>query len=178
MPCIFMNKREIYIKNDTICLSQCIESDYRAIYDSWNEVDVICNYNWKIPHTFDEYCANLKSSDNWGAVIIRLLDDKLIGRIGISSGLPDLTITIFEEFRAKQLGTMAFALGVRYCFEVLGLDKIYAGCYEDNIASRKMIDRCGFHRNPDGDVMETHIITGEHRRQLDFAIENPLYRTE
>jgi len=68
---------------------------------------------------------------------------------------------------------MAFLLGVRYCFEVLKLEKIYAGCYEDNISSRKMIEHCGFKRNPDGDDTDPHIFTGKHRLQLDFVIENP-----
>ena len=169
-----MNRKK-YIENNVICLAEYIDSDNEILYESWNQNETIWGYNWKIPYSFDEYCENFKNdnnSNNWGAVIIRLEDNAVIGRIGISAGLPDLTITIFKAYRNQRYGTMAFLLGVRYCFEILKLEKIYAGCYEDNISSRKMIERCGFKRNPDGDEIESHIFTGGDRVQLDFVIEN------
>ena len=170
--------RKKYIGNDVLCLAECIEADNKILYESWNEHETIWGYNWKIPYSFDEYHTNFKNDNSsgswsWGAVIMRLVDNTVIGRIGLSAGLPDLTITIFKAYRNQQYGTMAFSLGVRYCFEVLKLDKIYAGCFEDNIASRKMIEQCGFKRNPEGDDIEDNIFTGENRLQLDFMIENP-----
>jgi len=170
--------RKKYIENDVLCLAECLEADNKILYESWNEHETIWGYNWKIPHSFDEYCTNFKNDNSsnswsWGAVIMRLEDNAVIGRIGLSAGLPDLTITIFKAYRNQQYGTMAFLLGVRYCFEILKLDKIYAGCFEDNIASRKMIEQCGFKRNPEGDDIEGHIFTDEDRLQLDFMIENP-----
>jgi len=170
--------RKKYIGNDTLCLAESIEADNEILYESWNEHETIWGYNWQIPYSFDEYSAKFKNDSNsdiwsWGAVIMRLEDNAVIGRIGLSAGLPDLTITIFKTHRNQQYGTMAFLLGVRYCFEVLRLDKIHAGCFEDNTASRKMIERCGFKRNPEGDETENHIFTGEDRLQLDFVIENP-----
>jgi len=164
--------REKYIDNDVICLAECIEADYETLYESWNEEDTVWGYNWKMPYSFEDYRNTFKDRENWGAVIIRLEDDEIIGRIGISAGLPDLTITVFKPYRNKKYGTMAFLLGVKYCFEVLRLEKIYAGCYEDNISSRKMIERCGFKPNPEGNQAERHIFTGEPRCQLDFVIEN------
>ena len=166
-----MNRKK-YIENDVICLAECVKSDYRLLFDSWNDADTIRGYNYKLPYSFDEYCEKLKNDTNWGAVIVRLGDNEIIGRIGISPGLPDLTITIFKPYRNQKYGTMAFLLGVRYCFEVLKLERIYAGCYEDNVSSRKMIEQCGFKRNPEGDDIEAHIFTGEDRLQLDFVIEN------
>lgn len=150
-----------------------MESDYQTLYASWKDYEVVSGYNWRIPYAFDGYCDKLKNDNNWGAVIIRLQDHQVIGRIGISAGLPDLTITVFPLYRNQKYGTQAFSLGVQYCFEVLKLKRIYAGCFEDNFASRKMIEQCGFRRNPKGDVMESHIVTGEERLQLDFVIENP-----
>ena len=167
-----MNRKK-YIANDTLCLAEVVESDYKMLYDSWNDEDTVWGYNYKLPYTFDEYCQNAEKAETWGAVIMRLEDGAIIGRIGLSAGLPDLTITIFKPYRGQNYGTTAFLLGVNYCFEVLNLDKIYAGSYEDNTASRKMIERCGFKPNPDGNDDEPHIFTGEDRLQLDFVIENP-----
>ena len=165
-----MNRKE-YIKDNVICLAEYIESDYEIMYNSWKENDTVLGYNWKIPYSFDEYYKNCKESENWGAAIVRLKDNELIGRIGISAGLPDLTITIFKPYRSQKYGTMAFSLGVKYCFEVLKLDKVYAGCFEDNISSKKMIEQCGFKPNPEGNEIERHIFSGKERLQLDFVIE-------
>jgi len=172
-----MNRKK-YIENNVICLAECIESDYKILYESWKEHDTVLGYNMKFPYSFDEYCDKLKNDgnwNNWGAVIMRLEDNKIIGRIGISAGLPDLSITIFTPYRNQKYGTTAFSLGVKYCFEVLKFKEIYAGCYEDNISSRKMIEKCGFKPNPNGNEIEPHIFTGKDRLQLDFVIENPYF---
>jgi RimJ/RimL family protein N-acetyltransferase len=166
-------ERKIFIKNDKIGLAEYVESDYKLLFDSWNDKDTILGYNYKLPYSFCEYCGYVKNSDTWNAVIIRIEDNIVIGRIGISPGLPDLTITVFKPYRNQKLGMMAFSLGVKYCFEILNLEKIYAGCYEDNIPSKKMIEQCGFKPNPAGNDIERHIFTGEDRLQLDFVIGNP-----
>ena len=167
-----MNRKK-YIENDVLYLAEVVKSDYKILYDSWNDEDTIWGYNYKLPYTFEEYCQNIDKAENWGAVIIRHEDSKVIGRIGLSAGLHDLTITIFKPYRNQNYGTTAFLLGVKYCFEVLNLDKVYAGSYEENIVSRKMIERCGFKPNPDGNDIDPHIFTREDRLQLDFIIENP-----
>jgi RimJ/RimL family protein N-acetyltransferase len=99
--------------------------------------------------------------------------NEVIGRIGISPGLPDLTITICKPYRKQGYGAMAFSLAVQYCFEALHLEEIYAGCYEANAASLRMIERCGFLPHPEGNIMEKHIYTGENRLQYDFIATNP-----
>ena len=170
--------RKKYIEGDILCLAEILERDYKPLYESWHDEDTIRGYNYRLPYTFDEYCERCRVSDTWEAAIIRREDNAIIGRIGISPGLPDLTITIFKPYRSRKYGTMAFLLAVQYCFEMLGLNRIYAGSYEDNIASRRMIERCGFKPNPDGNDVDPHIFTGEDRLQLDFVIENPRRSTE
>lgn len=46
---------------------------------------------------------------------------------------------------------------------------IYAGCYEGNFLSKRMIDKCGFVPNPAGNDIEPHIFSGKDRLQLDFV---------
>ena len=170
-----MNRKK-YIENDVIYLAEYIESDCKILYDSWHEYDTIWGYNYKLPYSFDEYCEMRQNAENWGAVIMRHKDNEIIGRIGLSVGLPDLTITVFKSYINQGYGTMTFMLGVKYCFEVLKLDKIYAGCFEDNTPSKKMIEKCGFKPNPEGNDIESHIFSGEDRLQLDFVIANPLMK--
>jgi len=163
--------RKIFIKNDKIGLAEYMESDYKLLFDSWQDDDTILGYNYRMPYSFDEYCDYVKDSTTWDAVIIRLEDNVVIGRIGMSPGLPDLTITILKPYRNQKFGTTAFLLGVKYCFEVLNLDKIYAGCYEDNVLSKRMIEQCGFVPHPAGNDVEQHIFSGEDRLQLDFILD-------
>jgi len=169
--------RNKYIDNNIIYLSEYIESDYRFLYDTWYEDETVLGYNWKMPYSFDDYCSNFVNSKSsyWEAVIIRCEDNIIIGRIGLSADIPDLTIAIFKEYRNQQYGKMAFSLGIKYCFETLEMEKIYAGCFEGNGPSRKMIEQCGFIRNPDGDTVEPHIFTGKNRLQIDYVLENPRY---
>ena len=164
-------KRNIFIQNDRISLVECIGADYLLMYDSWHDPDVILGYNYRLPYTYDEYAARCASSETWSAAIIRNADGAVIGRIGLSAGLPDLTITIFKSYRGQGYGTAAFALGAKYCIETLKLGTIYAGCYGDNTASRKMIEKCGFRPHPGGDIAEPHILTGQPRVQRDFVIK-------
>ena len=44
-----MNRKK-YIENDVICLAECIESDYKILYESWNERDTMLGYNMKFPY--------------------------------------------------------------------------------------------------------------------------------
>ena len=166
-----------YISNEILCLNETRDADYPALYESWRDDDVILGYNYRQTRTFDEYVEHCRNNTYWNAVIARVSDGVLIGRIGLGAGFaddgPDLSITIFKQYRGQGYGTTAFALAVRYCFEVLKLDKVYAGCYADNAASRKTLETCGFEPHPEGNDMDKHILTGENRMQYDFVIMNP-----
>lgn len=166
-------ERKQYIHNDLISLSEYKDDDCQLLFESWNETETIAGYNYKLPYTYQEYQEHCKESKPWNAIIMRLNDNVIIGRIGISSGLPDLTITIFKAYRGQGYGSMAFSLAARYCFETLGLEEIYAGCYEDNISSMNMIRSCGFVLHPEGNCTEKHIYTGKDRVQYDFILKNP-----
>ncbi len=61
-------------------------------------------------------------------------------------------------------------LAAKYCFESYGFECIYAGCYETNTVSRKMLKSCGFVPHPDGDCHESHYLTGEPITQYDYVL--------
>jgi len=166
-------QRKIYVRNDSISLEEYLDADCPLLFDSWNEEETILAYNYRLPDSYQEYYEHCKTRDTWGAVIKRIQDTAIIGRVGISPGLPDLTITVFKPYRNQGYGTMAFMLAIKYCFEVLNLREIYAGCYEDNRASLNMIKHCGFMPHPAGDLLDKHINTGKNRRQYDFILTNP-----
>jgi len=173
-----MSERKIFVKNDIISLAEYLTEDYLECYNSWFDEEVQKGYNFKRTNTFEEYVEQNRERKELhyiaGCAIILNENDKLIGSIGISmfpEGFPpDMSIIIFKPYRNQGFGTMAFKLGAKYCFDILGLEKIYAGCYPDNIRSMKMLEKCGFISHPAGNIAETHYITGEPVTQFDFVL--------
>ena len=177
-----MSERKIFVKNDTISLAEHLPEDNWDLYNGWFDEEIQKGFNFKITKTFEEYVAqNIERKEfhlTSNCAIILNESNKLIGSIGVSMfpGEPDdMSIRIFKPYRNQGFGTIAFSLGVKYCFEILKLDKIYAGCYPDNIRSIKMIEKCGFKPNPEGNIAETHYITGEPVTQFDFIITKEDY---
>jgi ribosomal-protein-alanine N-acetyltransferase len=169
-------ERKIYISNNIIALSEYIESeDDINNYSCWVEQETKKGYNHKVTETFEEFCNDAIKS-RFIATIIRCKDNTPVGSIFLSpeNTLPDLAIMIFRQYRKHGYGTMAFSLGTKYCFESLKLDRIYAGCYEDNLASRKMLEKCGFEPHTEGNIKEKHYLTGEEITQFDYIKRNPI----
>ena len=167
-------EREVYLSDDVVSLSEYIESeDDLDCYNCWQDEETQSGYNHKSTETFEEFSKGTIKS-RFIATIIRLSDNISIGSIFLSSEdtPPDLAIMIYKPYREKGYGTRAFSLGVKYCFEILALDYIYAGCYPHNIPSMKMLKKCGFQPHPEGNQKEKHYLTGEEITQLDFIKTN------
>ena len=49
-----------------------------------------------------------------------------------------------KEYRAKGIGTDAVMAIMRYAFDELGLKRLDAGWFEDNIASKRLYTKCGW----------------------------------
>lgn len=130
-------------------------------------MDAYCN-RWEISY---EAFKNRPVRSRFQAVIIRKNDNAVIGTISMSpeNALPDLAIMIYKPYRKLGYGTKAFALALKYCFNAFNLDRIYAGCYETNVASLRMLKVCGFVSHPEGNEVEKHFESGEAITQLDFV---------
>ena len=73
--------------------------------------------------------------------------------------MPDLAIWIYPEFRGKGWGSRAYKLACDYLFNQ-GYQALYAGCFQHNVHSRHILEKCGFVRWPEGDVTETSAFDG------------------
>ncbi len=167
--------RAVYIENENISLCSYVpQEDDRLLYDCWRDPDVQKGYNFAFDKTFEEFAAQ-PSRTYWNAIIVRRSDGERIGRVMLSSPdkAPDLAIMLLSPFRENGLGTQAFALALEYCFGVLKLPCVYAGCYEENIRSEKMLKRLGFEPHPEGDLREKHYLTGKEIVQYDYVKRNP-----
>ena len=165
-----VTKRHIFIENDRIALAEYLDAeDDRACYDCWQDEETQAGYNYCMKDTFAEFSASPKRS-RLRAVIVRKTDGAVVGTVFVSPPHvpPDLAILIYRPYRGQGIGTAAFALAAEYCLDVMGLSEIYAGCYEGNIRSRRMLAACGFVPHPEGDCEEVHFLTGEPIVQYDF----------
>ena len=162
-------KRKIYLTDGAVALAEYIQDeDDPALYACWNDPGTEQGFNMRQTRTYEAYCA-WERPPGWGAIILRLCDETPIGSIGFVSENADLSIMLYPEYRGMGYGTRAFALGARYCAEALQLERVYAGCYQDNQASLKMLARCGFVPHPETDSRETHYLTGQETIQFDFV---------
>jgi RimJ/RimL family protein N-acetyltransferase len=164
----------IYISDELIGLSEYIASeDDLEIYECWQDYDTQSGFNHKFVETFEEF-SNGTIKSRFIATIIKFPDNIKIGSIFVSPEYrsPDLAIMVYKPYRGNGYGTCAFSLGVKYCFEILSFDCIFAGCYPHNIVSLKMLQKCGFQPHPKGNQNEKHYLTGEDITQLDFVKYN------
>lgn len=165
-------ERKTYISSGLVNLSEPLKSDLPACYEAWKDPDTERGFNHKCTDTFGEFCA-WSEKPRLFALIVRKEDNAAIGFLMLSpeGTEPDLAIVLFKSYRNRGYGTAAFSLGVKYCFDILACNRIYAGCYPDNHASRRMLEKCGFQPHPDGNIKEKHYITGEDIIQSDYMIE-------
>ena len=165
-------ERKTYISDNLLSLSEYIDSeDDLDNYNCWQDDETKNGYNHNATETFEEWSRMQQTVPRFIATIVRLSDNVSIGSIFLSpeNTPPDLAILIYKPFRKQGYGTRAFSLGIKYCFDVLHLGKIYAGCYPHNIGSMKMLEKCGFQPYPEGNRNEKHYLTGEDITQLDFV---------
>ena len=130
-----MMKRKGYLSDEVLCLCEYLPAqDGREIYDCWRDKDTQKGYNFVFDKTFESFPVERPVKSRFIAAIIRKEDDRAVGCLFVSpeNTPPDLAIMIYKPFRGMGYGTRAFSLGAKYCFETMGLDKIYAGCYPDN----------------------------------------------
>lgn len=164
--------RKIYIANQELSLAEyCQDLDDQPHYECWQDPATQDGYNYKMCDTLEEFC-NRPIRSRLLAVVIRNEDNEPLGIVSLSpaGSPPDLAIMLYKIHRGKGYGTKAFALASKYCLGAFALDNIYAGCYENNAISRKMLRACGYVPHPDGDSHETHYLTGEPIVQYDYVL--------
>jgi Acetyltransferases, including N-acetylases of ribosomal proteins len=163
--------REKYISNELVSLVEFLDEDMKEYYNNWFDFETQSGFNMVLNQSYEEY-SQRERRQRWLASIVLKSSQQVIGAISLApfTSPPDLAIWLYKEYRGKGYGTSAFKLGITYCFSVLRLDCIYAGCYEHNDISMKMLAKCGFKRHPNGDCEEQHFLTKEPLMQFDFVL--------
>ena len=99
------------------------------------------------------------------------LDNKLIGFIndvGSSNGSIELGIALNSNYHGKGIGTKAFSMAIAELFD-RGYREVIAGCFIENEASRRMMEKCGMAKT---DIVEEIEYRNEIHEAIYFKIEN------
>lgn len=164
-------ERKIYISNETISLAEYQnELDAKDRFDCWQDPETQSGYNFIMGDDFEAFYRKPVRA-RFLAVILRNSDGAVVGSLFLSpeTSLPDLAIMLYRPYRGQGYGTEAFALALQYCFDTYDFEEIYAGCYEHNKVSMRMLKKSGFVPHPEGNVTEKHYISGEPITQYDFV---------
>jgi len=73
-----------------------------------------------------------------------------------------------RDYWGKGIGTKAFKIATKFCFDKLGFTKVHAGCNEKNIGMIKVVQKLGFKQ--DGCFRNHDLIEGELTNHLYFSI--------
>lgn len=165
-------ERVIFIENDEISLVKYTHDDDKAMYECWLDIDTQKGYNGIFYESFEEFHKEDISKFHFYSSIIDKKSGEIVGAVRLSPPKyePDLAIWIFKPYRNKGYGYKAFSLGLQYCFNELKLDKVWAGCYENNIVSRNMLEKIGLVRDQSGDVTEIDVFNNKEIKQLSYVI--------
>ena len=171
--------RITYISNDVLSLVEYKTCDDRALYEDWLDPETQKGYNGVYVTTFEDFQSR-ELRQRFFAMIQLNNSGEIIGAVGISppETIADLAIWVFNAYRRQGYGTSAFALATKYAVEELKIPELHAGAYEDNIASQRMLKKCGYIPYPAGTAengAEKHYITGEDIIQIDYIYLHPDY---
>jgi len=149
-------KRTVLIKGERIFLREVVLSDATLMYCRWMNDTKVNQYlecrfeKWTIKKLQDYIRQTQNNPDNLLLAIVLKNKNKHIGNIKIGPincvhKFAKVGIIIGEKsFWGKGFATKAVKLAVDYAFNTLGLHKLTAGVYANNIASVRVFEKSGF----------------------------------
>ena len=161
--------RIIYVSNDTLRLVEYRQCDDYALYQDWLDPDTQRGYNFVLKESYEEFSKREVRHRFWAMIQVNSTSE-IAGAVGVSplGTTPDLAIWVFKPYRRQGYGVSAFALATRYAVDKLNISELHAGAYPDNIASQKILNKCGYIPYPEGNIHEKHYLTGDDIVQLDY----------
>ncbi len=161
-------------------LRQVERDDYKDLYEygsnpdnvvflPWGPYTCVEDAVWSIENVF----LNRPEKDlPVGHAIVWKANDKMIGTCDVHTwdkekNIAEIGYVVNKEYWGKGIATRACIEVVKYAFEVLGVSKVEIAHHNDNIGSKRVIEKCGFEfvenrRHPslsDGETMPFYEIT-------------------
>lgn len=124
-------------------------------------------------YTYRQICKGDETDTPPNIWFALCLDDHMIGIVGLHNiryvqRNAEIAFLIGEhKYRKKGYGVKALALLEKYAFCTLGLHRIYAYIYSDNIASISLVEKCHFCK--EGILHEANYWNGKYRDVYVYA---------
>jgi RimJ/RimL family protein N-acetyltransferase len=161
-----------------IYLGPLFNEDKAILFEWINDTSLVSqSNNYKPVHeqNHQNWFASVIEKDNVRLFAIRTIsEDKLIGtcqvyNIDFINSNAEVQIRIGEKgYRGKGYGAEGYKLLSQYAFQHLNLHRIYANVYDDNIASRKAIEKAWFKQ--EGILRQSAFINGKYKDMYVYAL--------
>ena len=145
------------LESERILLRHWKESDVEDLYDAARNPKIGLNAGWTPHKNINESLNIIKTIfNNESVYAIELKENKkVIGCIGYlnkdNSHLKNLKENeieigywISENYWNRGICTEALKLLIKYCFEIKKYNIIWGTCFLDNLASGRVMEKCGF----------------------------------
>jgi [ribosomal protein S5]-alanine N-acetyltransferase len=154
------------------------ESDNIALANLANNKKIWNNVRDAMPHPYREsdanFFINLVKKENPNNILAIELEGVFCGMIGLHPQKDvyrlsaELGYWIGEPFWGKGIATAAVQMMLIHGFETLKLNRIYASIFEHNLASMRVLEKCGFEKEGISRqaIVKNNMVLDEHR----FAI--------
>lgn len=140
------------LKTERLILREFQEVDAQAIYNSFINQEKFLYYANKERRTLEEQRSSLKNISkkyenneyyNW---LITLKNGKVIGAINLNvdnfNESVEFNYAIDENYQNKGYMTESLNAVKDYCINKLKVNRFYGGCEKNNIASKKVMEKC------------------------------------
>jgi len=162
---------------DSLILRPLVESDITARYLSWFQDERVTKYLEVRNLTKQECLAFVRNSIAGKYFPLAICVNRVhignlkIGPVDWKHGLSDLVTVIGDsDYWGKGYATEAVKQGIELAF-LMGIRKISAGIYSDNIGSIAAYNRAGFHIEA---VLKNHyVLDGKMQDRVCVSIFNP-----
>ena len=144
------------IKTERLSIEKITQKDLENIHNlnSFPEVDEYNTLgipeNFETTKNFIEPLILEMEKENISRYTFKILfEDKFIGLTGIVGGNPkykkaEIWFKFNPSYWNKGFATETTRALISFCFNEMNLHRIEAGCAVDNVASKKVLENCGF----------------------------------
>lgn len=144
------------IDTERCILRRIVPDDYLAMYENWARYEEVCRYFPFDPVTDVEvykekvcrWVTNYESDTYFHWVIEWKENGELIGTINLGNVdeacfMSETAYMLSPEYWGKGIMTEVLRAVLGYAFHVVGLNRVQADVFDGNIASERVLTKCG-----------------------------------
>lgn len=143
--------------------------DVSAMVKHGNNYDVSKNLRDSFPYPYSaadaEGWVKFTNQQNPPRNLAIATDEEVIGGIGlrlhddVHRCTAEVGYWLGEEYWGRGIATEALRVFTDYCFSTFALTRIYAGVFERNLASMRVLEKAGYHAEA---ILQQAVIKGDH----------------